>query len=213
VDVEPLVANAARWSQVIGPTSTREGPSPPTVAASKSLLAFDFEDGILPSNFRDGHVVPCSGLSDSRFCALATRTWNAKNLISVGSRDRRSVTYDAEVDTDATLFRYSPTAVLAFDYRIENTTGLGLYLRNDDKDSNYQFFMSIKSKTLVYGAWAHAEVRLADFTPKVKGVPPLEAGDRIRVLSFSSRWVGDGPVYIDNIRVIDPEMPATTTLP
>jgi hypothetical protein len=208
--------SASPWPAAIAPTSVGDQFSPRSTITKKSLLAFDFEDGLFPAIFREGHLVPCPDLPDSRFCVLATPVWEATNqMIAFGSRDRRSTLYDAEIDTDSTLFRYSPTAVLSFDYRIETaeSTGLGIAFWNNDKDAKYTFYVSVKSKTLVYGAWSHAELRLANFRPVAKGVRPLEPGDGIRNISIVAGRIGDGPFYVDNVQVTDSEVTTTTTLP
>jgi RNA polymerase sigma factor (sigma-70 family) len=207
--VERSVPNPSRRSVPIGPGSP-EGPSSLPIATTRAdLLAFDFEDGILPAIFREGHLVSCPDLSNSRFCVLATPVWQSGNHVLLGSRENRSDRFDPERDIDATLFHFSPTAVLAFDYRIDaRGTGLLVQLWNNDTDAKYTFYFSMKGKTLVYGAWAHAELRLAQFVPKQKGVPRFKPGDGIRNIAISAGKIGGGPFYIDNIQVIDPESPA-----
>ena len=77
-------------------------------SAGVPVYDLDFEDGILPPVFSQGHVVPCGGGRENQYCLVGTVRpwWGRRNVVTLGDTMNKS----------DVVFQYSRSMVISFDY-------------------------------------------------------------------------------------------------
>jgi RNA polymerase sigma factor (sigma-70 family) len=171
------------WS----PTVHAPSPAPtPLFHSPDDLPSFDFEDGVLPEDFRYGHVVAGPPRPGNRFCLLG--------IVSFSYARRSNVTLVAP--DSRVLFSYSPETTLSFDYWAGRGTGLVLVVVTSH-GRNY----NVIQRQLVHEAWGHMTVRLDELRAKAVDSPPLAEGAPITRLELFGATTAGAPFYVDNVRL------------
>jgi hypothetical protein len=181
------VPSIAAPSAALDTDARAHRPAPEPGDGAVTVLSFDFEDGQLPPELLAGDVGSYSCAGGSRFCALG-------GISLLNPREQ-------EVQLDRpTLMHHRRTLVVAFDYHVgADTPELTVQIRDRDKGQNYRLYLH----DLRRGAWASAEARLADFVGNVRQDEPMDEGDRLGSLIIMGGAAGGGPLYVDNVRVLD----------
>jgi hypothetical protein len=197
---EPAARRAAPRAAAPAPAPARRPVviQPPS-SEPEVLFRYDFEDGVLPEGFIEGHVVPSPCPVASRGCALGTIS-----------------PYGAETSTVAIerypqLLHHAPGLVISFDYWAgADAPELAVMTWAPAKRQNYtHIFDSFPRER-----WSHAEVRLTDLVGNRRR-DRLEEGDRISNILIMAGRTGGKPLYIDNLTVFSHSIgvPPTGTQP
>jgi RNA polymerase sigma-70 factor (ECF subfamily) len=183
-----LHAWAAPSLDKIPRTAVRTSDFKPVVVPDEPLLEFDFEDGLLPSDFVQGHVVPTPPGGASRFCVIGTFVSAWPKWLHVAVR------------VSSLNLTFSRTAVLSFDYWTgTDSSFIAVLISNRDAKQNYGF----KLTNIVKESWGHAEVRFADLIGVKDPGRPYEEGAPIDIIGFAGGLTGGKPFYLDNVKLQD----------
>lgn len=170
------------------PTAAPDRPAPP-----RALLAFDFEDGVLPTEWVMGKIAMGPTRAGNRFC-LAAQTNAAAPWAKV----------QLEAGPARALFVHGEGSELRFDYWIdEPTKSLDVYLRNDSQQAT---FGDLHLFDLTPRTWTRATVKLDE----LRAADPAarqRAGDRIALLVIQVGQQG-GVLYLDNLEIVPPRTAA-----
>ncbi len=205
---------AAREAQNKVPFLARAAPSVPRLTAAapqeaaalsvpepKVLVDFDFEDGVLPPGFIEGHVEPGPPRAGNRYCLLGTIAlrWKAPVMAVAWNPGQQ-------------VFAFSERQVLSFDFFAPRGTPIpyvmiaapGKVSSGLDKrrvGRNFQFHLAKEQR--IREAWTHVEARLSDFAPVGKDAPPFHPGELVTKLQFVAGQPGSGPLFIDNVKIVE----------
>lgn len=189
-------SGAPIWALAIPAAGSRQSPTnEPFADGPRVVLSFDFEEAVLPPDFRAGEIVPCPAGSTGGRCAAG----------SVGCLEAAPKTL-VDYQPGARGPAYARTLVISFDFwagagrePIEVEIGMGpTPVGGKSLPRAALFYM----KDVVRGAWTHVDLRTADFIPWYEAAP-LEPGEPLTYLQFAGSSAGGAALFIDNVRIVD----------
>jgi hypothetical protein len=197
----PTVAIAprpARRAVVASPDFSRPAPVETAPGQEDTVLAHDFEAGVLPAGVVDGLLAQIDCARGSQGCLVGT--------MSEFDRQQNTVTIER---FKPPLLTFDPGQVLSFDYKVGNEVRtMRVQLWSRDRHTNFAIFLD----QLVRERWVHAQIRLADLR-SYGDAGTLLAGDSISNIMITAGRAGESAFFVDNLRVTShPEdaLPATT---
>ncbi len=166
-------------------------PSAPREPANKLVFAFNFEDGDRPAQAVTGEITPCPPRAGNEYCltGVVEGKW-----LQLG------------FSHNTTLFRYSKTLMVSFDYWIGKQARFAIQISADVAGTQY-----IWVHHPTPGVWTHFEAPLKDAAPinpdgtLQDGGKVMEDGDKISGLVFNTHYAKAEEFHIDNVTVS--EMP------
>jgi hypothetical protein len=151
------------------------------------LFSFDFEDGELPADFIDGHVVASPCPAGSRQCLQGT--------ISPYLGRVHTVTVER---VNPPLLVYAPGQVLSFDY----------WVGGDARKIIVQGWSKVRRQNygaelgdLVREGWGRAELPVSELVGYRDG-ERLQPGQPVSNIVIKAGKVGGKPFYVDNLRLV-----------
>jgi hypothetical protein len=150
----------------------------------RDILNFDFEDGVLPAVFEQGHVIHAPPTATSVYVVQGTFNAWAPGVSSVLVNNRQG------------LFTYHGAIVLRFKYFLATeANGLRVQIFDVDQRQNYQWNHPNPAR----GEWASVSVSLATFYPVKDRSRALESGDRLQNINIMGGPIHTAPLLIDDI--------------
>jgi RNA polymerase sigma factor (sigma-70 family) len=189
---------AVRWHARPPAVITAPSALPPPVpagdtdAAGTILLTYDFEDGLRPSELRDGDLVPGPERAGNRFALAGIRKPH-------GGGHKNEVVF---LDQGMKLFTYRAGTRLSFDCWFTGAPDtLHIWTWDDTQSRNLQVAMP----RIPQGRWTRVSVPLATFRRDGDESRGFDPGDRIGNLAISAAAPAASALYIDNLVITRPE--------
>lgn len=154
------------------------------VAQEQNVFEYDFEDGVLPAFFEQGHVIAASSGGSSRYVVQGTLNPWAPNVSSIF------------INRPGGLFRFHNGLVLRFRYFVAaDAKSLRVQTFDIDQQQNYQWNLP----NPVRGAWATGEAPIATFYPVKDQSRRLEPGDRLQNVFVMGGSILGPPLLLDDL--------------
>ncbi len=152
--------------------------------ATTTVFEFDFEEGVLPLAFEQGHVINAPSDAGTRYVVQGTfNPWAPRrSSIIIGNA--------------GVLFEYRRNLVLSFRYFWDGEgRGIRVQMFNIDQRQNYQW----NHASPVKGVWNKVDVSLDDFYPVADRTSVLEGGDRLQNIFIIGGALMEQPLFVDDI--------------